>query len=125
RHGLPGGAARRFGGAVDPAIEAVAAEAAAELLVRYGGGEIVGRSDVIGNPLPQADVARPLGEPERLTGRSYEPAVITRRLEQVGCLVGGSGTESLLVSPPSWRPDLTRPAGLGGGGGPAGGVAAH
>ncbi len=53
RHRLPSEASRRFERAVDPAIAAVAAEAAAELLVRYGGGTIVGRSDVVGNPLPR------------------------------------------------------------------------
>src|ERR1700712_1435563 len=56
RHRLPSEASRRFERAVDPAVAAVAAEAAAELLVRYGGGEIVGRSDVYGNPLPHNDI---------------------------------------------------------------------
>ena len=39
RHRLPSEASRRFERAVDPWIAVVAAEAAAELLVRYGGGE--------------------------------------------------------------------------------------
>ena len=117
RHRLPSEASRRFERSVDPWVAVVAAEAAAELLVRYGGGVIVGRSDVSGNPLPQAVIALPLSEPERLTGRPYEPAVIARRLQQVGCSVtdghvtdGRVGT--LTVVPPSWRPDLTRPADL-------------
>ena len=50
RHRLPSEASRRFERAVDPWVAVVAAEAAAELLVRYGGGMIVGRSDVAGNP---------------------------------------------------------------------------
>src|SRR6478735_3296274 len=114
RHRLPSEASRRFERAVDPWVAVVAAEAAAELLVRYGGGMIVGRSDVAGNPLPQAVIGLSLGEPQRLTGRPYEPAVIAHRLQQVGCTVSNDSTRdgTLTVVPPSWRPDLTRPADL-------------
>ena len=125
RHKLPSEASRRFERAVDPAISAVAAELAAELLVRYGGGQIVGRSDVAGDPLAAATITLPLGEPERLTGRPYEPEVIVRRLEQVGCTVsaaGGNGADGhraqLATRPvPPGRP--------GRGGGPAGGLRHH
>jgi len=115
RHRLPSEAARRFERAVDPSIAAVAAERAAELLVRYGGGVVVGRSDVCGEPLSRPTVELAVGEPERLIGRPYERAVIVHRLEQVGCAVddAASGVESgVVVTPPSWRPDLTRPADL-------------
>src|SRR6476469_6488309 len=64
RHRLPSEASRRFERAVDPAIAAVAAEAAAQMLVRYGGGVIVGRSDVLGNALPRSVIELPIGEPE-------------------------------------------------------------
>ncbi|GGM13609.1 phenylalanine--tRNA ligase subunit beta [Nakamurella endophytica] len=110
RHKLPSEASRRFERAVDPAVAAAAAEYAAELLVRYGGGEITGRTDVGRVPvLPSVQL--PLSEPERLTGRSYEPAVIAHRLEQLGAVVTSAG-RSLTVLPPSWRPDLSRPADL-------------
>ncbi len=116
RHRLPSEASRRFERAVDPAIAATAAEAAAELLVRYGGGSIVGRSDVRGNPLTRNDINLPLGEPERLAGRPYDRDTIVRRLQQVGCSVrlgeDRGGAQVLTVTPPSWRPDLTRPADL-------------
>src|SRR6478752_5137120 len=92
RHRLPSEASRRFERSVDPWVAVVAAEAAAELLVRYGGGMIVGRSDVSGNPLPQAVIGLSLGEPQRLTGRPYEPAVIAHRLQQVGCTVSNDST---------------------------------
>jgi phenylalanyl-tRNA synthetase beta chain len=111
RHRLPSEAARRFERAVDPAIAAVAAQRAAELLVRYGGGTVVGRSDVWGDPWPRPTVALVTSEPERLIGRPYDRSVIVRRLEQVGCTVSGGCTD-LVVQPPSWRPDLTRPADL-------------
>jgi len=97
RHRLPSEASRRFERAVDPAIAAVAAEAAAELLVRYGGGVIVGRSDVAGNPLPQSRIELATSEPERLTGRSYDESVIIHRLEQVGCVVTQATPGTLTV----------------------------
>jgi phenylalanyl-tRNA synthetase beta chain len=110
RHRLPSEASRRFERGVDSEIAAAAAEAAARLLVRYGGGRIVGRSDV-GVPTPVTTIVLPAGEPERLTGRPYEPAAVVRRLEQVG-----AGVEPVdggfRVLPPSWRPDLTLPADL-------------
>src|SRR6478752_10000961 len=112
RHRLPSEASRRFERAVDPWVSVVAAETAAELLVRYGGGVIVGRSDVAGNPLPQSRIELATSEPERLTGRSYDESVIIHRLEQVGCVVTQPTPGTLTVAPPSWRPDLTRPADL-------------
>src|SRR6478752_6528555 len=104
RHRLPSEASRRFERAVDPAVAAVAAELAAELLVRFGGGGVVGRSDVAGNPLPQSRIELATGEPERLTGRPYDDAVIIHRLEQVGCAVSQPAPGTLTVTPPSWRP---------------------
>lgn len=123
RHRLPSEASRRFERAVDPAIPAVAVEMAADLLVTYGGGEIVGRSDVYGAPFPPVSIVLPLSEPERLAGRPYDRATVVRRLEQVGASVSGStggagagegpaASGTIVVSPPSWRPDLTRPADL-------------
>ena len=112
RHKLPSEASRRFERAVDPWIAVVAAELAAELLVRFGGGSVVGRSDVPGNPLPQAVIELPLAEVERLCGRPYPPDVIVRRLQQVGCAVVEGAASKVTVTPPSWRPDLTRPADL-------------
>jgi phenylalanyl-tRNA synthetase beta chain len=114
RHRLPSEAARRFERTVDPAIAAAAAERAADLLVRYGGGTVVGRSDVWGDPLPRPDIELTVTEPERLVGRPYDRSVIVHRLEQVGCAVSdaASGAASISVTPPTWRPDLIRPADL-------------
>ena len=113
RHRLPSEAARRYERAVDPAISAVAAEAAGALLVRYGGGALGGRTDA-GEIPPQAAVTMRTTEPSRLAGRFYSTTTITHRLVQVGCAVATTGDEpaTLVVTPPSWRPDLTRPADL-------------
>ena len=128
RHRLPSEAARRYERAVDPAISAIAAEAAGELLVRYAGGALGGRTDAGAVPQP-AQVTMLASEPARLAGRYFSPETIAHRLAQVGCRVvdrvadqaedgaadraaTGAG-RAFDVTPPSWRPDLTRPADLG------------
>ena len=112
RHKLPSEASRRFERGVDPAISAVAAEAAAALLVQFGGGRIAGRSDVSRTAPVTRVVDLPVAESERLTGRPYLPATIVRRLVEVGCTVAAPESDPLHVIVPTWRPDLTRPADL-------------
>jgi phenylalanyl-tRNA synthetase beta chain len=109
--GLTSEASRRFERDVDPAIAPGAAEKAAELLVRFGGGQLEpGRTDV-GYPTPPATVTMALTEPERLIGRRVTPELASQWLAAVGCAVARSDG-ALMVTPPSWRPDLTRPADL-------------
>jgi phenylalanyl-tRNA synthetase beta chain len=115
RHKLSSEAARRFERGVDPALPAVAAELAATLLTRYGGGKIqLGRTDVGTLPQPMP-VAMPIDLPDRVAGRRYENGATVRRLAQIGCAVelgGTNGTTTVTVVPPSWRPDLVQPADL-------------
>ncbi|MGH3898167.1 MAG: phenylalanine--tRNA ligase subunit beta [Pseudonocardiaceae bacterium] len=115
RHKLPSEAARRFERVVDPALPPVAAELAATLLTRYGGGKVrPGRTDVgiLQRPTP---VTMPIDLPDRVAGRRYENGAAVRRLSQIGCAVevgGTNGTTTVTVVPPSWRPDLNQPADL-------------
>ena len=115
RHKLPSEAARRFERGVDPALPPVAAELAATLLTRYGGGEILpGRTDV-GISAKLVSVVMPIDLPDRVAGRTYERGATVHRLSQIGCAVqvgGDDGTTTLTVAAPSWRPDLTQPADL-------------
>jgi len=112
RHRLPSEAARRYERSVDPAISAVAAESAAALLVRFGGGVLGGRTDA-GSVREVPTVDLPVGEATRLAGRYYTLTDMVQRLEQVGCRVEErADSKILLVTPPTWRPDLTRPADL-------------
>jgi phenylalanyl-tRNA synthetase beta chain len=115
RHKLPSEAARRFERGVDPALAPAAAELAATLLTRYGGGEILpGRTDV-GTPPARTPVVMSIEEPDRVAGRPYERGATVRRLSQIGCAVevtGAGGTTTVTVIPPSWRPDLVQPADL-------------
>ncbi len=113
---LPSEASRRFERAVDPAVTAVAAEAAAILLARYGGGVMPQIRTDVGVRTSLATVVLPISEPERIVGRPFGPGVAAKRLTEVGCTIEAradeSGSSILLVTPPSWRPDLTRPADL-------------
>ncbi len=111
RHKLPSEASRRFERGVDPAIAPAAAEKAAALLVEFGGGTILGRSDV-GDWSTPGPLRLPLSETERLVGRPFGADVIAFRLQQLGCAVEPDGEAAFTVIPPSWRPDLTRPADL-------------
>lgn len=116
RHKLPSEAGRRFERAVDPAIPPVAAEMAAQLLVRYGDGRIAaGRTDV-GTPIAPEPVVMPLALPDRIAGVRYERGVTARRLAQIGCRIevgtSDEGVGLVTAYPPTWRPDLTRAADL-------------
>lgn len=116
RHKLPSEAAKRFERTVDPALAPGAAEQAARLLVRYGGGRIAaGRTDAGRPPVP-APVRMPLGLPDRVAGVHYDRGVAARRLVQIGCAVevttGDDGAALVTAIPPPWRPDLTQPVDL-------------
>ncbi|MFP5022111.1 phenylalanine--tRNA ligase subunit beta [Pseudonocardia phyllosphaerae] len=116
RHKLPSEASRRFERVVDPALPAVAAERAAQLLVELGGGTLAdGRTDEGGIP-PVAPVRMPLDLPDRVAGVAYPRGATVRRLTQVGCTVeldtADDGRGMVVATPPTWRPDLTQAADL-------------
>ncbi|MFC5062418.1 phenylalanine--tRNA ligase subunit beta [Actinomycetospora atypica] len=120
RHKLPSEAARRFERAVDPAVARPAADRAAALLAHYGDATVTeGVTDVgpyaEGTEEPTARIRMALDLPDRVAGVTYPRGASVRRLVQVGCAVdvdSQDGAAGLVVTPPSWRPDLTRPADL-------------
>ncbi|MCA1713003.1 MAG: phenylalanine--tRNA ligase subunit beta, partial [Actinobacteria bacterium] len=109
RHKLPSEASKRYERGVDPDLADAAAEAAVRLLVALGGGTAGGVTDV-DETIDPPEISLPVGLPGDVAGRPYAPSVVRRRLEDVGCLV--SGEDSLHVTPPTWRPDLTGTAEL-------------
>ena len=116
RHKLPSEASRRFERTVDPQLPPVAAERAAQLLVEHGGGTIAaGRTDEGAAPVA-ATVAMPLELPDRVAGVAYPPGATVRRLTQIGgrveLVTGDDGRARVVVTPPSWRPDLQQAADL-------------
>ncbi|HKD98046.1 MAG TPA: phenylalanine--tRNA ligase subunit beta [Micromonosporaceae bacterium] len=108
RHKLPSEASKRFERGVDPALAPVAAARAAQLLVEYGGGTIdVGVTDV-DTVAPRADIRMAVDHPSRIAGVDYPPAQVVAFLRDLGCVVVEEGA-GLVVTPPTWRPDLTEP----------------
>ena len=112
RHKLHSESSKRFERGVDPALAAVAAQRAVELLVEYGGGTIdSGVTDVDERPGATV-ISLPVGEAERLTGVAHSPERIADLLRTVGCLVEGPNDGAFAVTAPTWRPDLMLPADL-------------
>ena len=106
RHGLPSEASRRFERGVDPELAPRAAARAAQLLVDHGGAGVIGVSDVslVSAPAPITVDAE---LPTRISGLALDRDTVVAHLRAVGCEVSGDG--QLVVTPPSWRPDLTDP----------------
>ncbi len=123
---LPSEAARRYERSVDPAISVAALDRCAALLADIAGGAVsenltdwrgdppVGNSaaDWAGSPIR---IAADL--PDRVAGVTYPPGATARRLTQIGAHIdqraqAADKGQILIVTPPSWRPDLLQPADL-------------
>lgn len=116
RHKLPSEAARRYERHVDPAVAGAAVERAARLLVEIAGGEVAAVCTDVGAIPQPAPVTMELTLPDRVAGVDYATGAAAHRLTQVGCTVefgvSDDGAQTLTAVPPTWRPDLTRPADL-------------
>jgi phenylalanyl-tRNA synthetase beta chain len=111
RHGLRTEASIRFERGVDPGLPALAAERAAWLMSSLAGGSPApGPRDEYPVPIERWKVELPPGEPTRLLGAPIGVEETSRLLERLGFLV--SGGDPLVVSVPTYRPDVTRAADL-------------
>ena len=109
RHKLPSEASKRYERGVDPGLGPVAAARAVAMLIQLGGATAGPVTDVdLRAPAPA--IRFPLDRPGRVAGRSFAPDVVRQRLLDVGCQL--EGDDPVLVTPPSWRPDLRGPADL-------------
>ncbi|MCW2684809.1 MAG: phenylalanyl-tRNA synthetase, beta subunit [Blastococcus sp.] len=111
RHRLPSEAAKRFERGVDPDMTVVALARAAELLREYGGAEVTGGLVDLDSRGARPAIALAADRPARVAGVDYTAARVVELLGAVGCDVDATG-DPLVVTPPSWRPDLTDPADL-------------
>jgi phenylalanyl-tRNA synthetase beta chain len=107
RHKLSSEASRRFERGVDPELPAIASARAAALLVELGGATYVGTSRVDAVP-PAMPLTIPADLPGRVAGRQIPAEQVVTHLRAVGAQVQARGDE-LIVTPPSWRPDLRDP----------------
>ncbi|MFE9774293.1 phenylalanine--tRNA ligase subunit beta [Streptomyces sp. NPDC005931] len=107
RHKLSSEASRRFERGVDPQAAAAAAQRTVDLLVLLAGGTAeAGVTEVVAPGAPRT-ITIPADHPDRVAGVAYGRETVVRRLQEVGCDVHGQDT--LVVTVPSWRPDLTDP----------------
>ncbi|WP_225845673.1 phenylalanine--tRNA ligase subunit beta [Streptomyces sp. HPF1205] len=117
RHKLASEASRRFERGTDPLATSAAAQRAVDLLVLLAGGHAEpGVTEVISPSAPHT-VVMPADHPDRVAGAEYGRETVVRRLQQIGCDVWGNphagghggGVDELIVTVPSWRPDLAYP----------------
>lgn len=111
RHALRTEAVARFERGVDPALPPFASDRAAALMAELAGGVVCGGFiDVYPEPIEPWTVALPGGEVSRLLGTDIPPGEIGDILGRLGFAV--EGTDPFVVTVPTYRPDVTRPADL-------------
>jgi phenylalanyl-tRNA synthetase beta chain len=111
RHKLPSEASRRFERGVDPAIADAAAARVVQLLEQLAGGT----ADELGSHHAVVEAREPIELPdgyvEAITGADYSAEEILASLTDIGGVIERVG-DALVLTPPSWRPDLTDKATL-------------
>ena len=109
RLALPSEASQRFERGVDPALAPLAADRAAVLLARLGGGRIAtGQVDVYPRPRVAVPVTLRLERARKLTGTPLTAGDCEAALLRLGCDVVPDGEGRWSVTPPSARADLGR-----------------
>ncbi|MFD3547160.1 phenylalanine--tRNA ligase subunit beta [Streptomyces sp. NPDC058655] len=100
-------ASKRFERGVDPLAAAAAAQRTVDLLVLLAGGTAeAGVTEFLAPGAPRT-IAMSADHPDRVAGMDYGRETVVRRLQEVGCDVYGQ--DELVVTVPSWRPDLAAP----------------
>ncbi|MEU8437994.1 phenylalanine--tRNA ligase subunit beta [Streptomyces sp. NPDC029216] len=98
---------KRFERGVDPMAAAAAAQRTVDLLVLLAGGTAeAGVTELIAPGAPRT-IAMRADHPDRVAGMDYGRETVVRRLQEIGCDVYGQ--DELVVTVPSWRPDLAAP----------------
>ncbi|RZU28675.1 phenylalanyl-tRNA synthetase beta subunit [Streptomyces sp. BK022] len=107
RHKLSTEASRRYERGVDPEAAAAAAQRTVDLLVLLAGGTAeAGVTEIVAPSAPRT-IAIPADHPDKVAGVTYGRETVVRRLQEIGSDVYGQ--DELIVTVPSWRPDLTEP----------------
>ncbi|MFD7574907.1 phenylalanine--tRNA ligase subunit beta, partial [Streptomyces sp. NPDC059810] len=107
RHKLASEASKRFERGVDPQAAAAAAQRCVDLLVLLAGGTAEAGVTEISAPSAPRTITMPANHPDKVAGVGYGRETVVRRLQEVGCDVYGQ--DELIVTVPSWRPDLNEP----------------
>ncbi|GAA3053040.1 phenylalanine--tRNA ligase subunit beta [Streptomyces roseofulvus] len=107
RHKLSSEASKRFERGVDPQAAAAAAQRTVDLLVLLAGGTAEAGVTEIAAPSAPRTISMPANHPDKVAGVAYGRETVVRRLQEIGCDVYGQ--DELVVTVPSWRPDLNEP----------------
>ena len=105
RHKLPSEASKRFERGVDPKVGPAAAARAVQLLVELAGGTAAPLGSHFDDSVSPTPIELRDGFISGLIGVDYSDSEIVSSLEKVGAQVE-AGPGILIVTPPSWRPDL-------------------
>lgn len=114
RLGLTSESSRRFERGVDPTRVELALHRVVELICEWAGGEpTVDWIDCYPKKIKQTKITLMLSEIERVLGVSIAPNRAKSWLSKLGCNVeAGKKPDSIIVTVPTARPDLTRPIDL-------------
>ncbi len=111
RHGLRSEASTRFERGVDPNLVDIANQRASVMVATLAGGEILdGALDVVGTPTTPEVVDLRLSDVERLLGSGFTVDSVSSILRRLG--MGVEGSDPIVVTVPTYRPDVTRAADL-------------
>ncbi|MDF2811996.1 MAG: phenylalanine--tRNA ligase subunit beta [Microvirga sp.] len=101
----------RFERGVDPAFTLPGLDLASNMVIEICGGEA--SEPVIAGKVPQDNrvIEFPWSEVPRLSGLPVQPAESKQILEKLGFGIDGS-SDTVMVTPPSWRPDVEGKADL-------------
>ncbi|GAA0991933.1 phenylalanine--tRNA ligase subunit beta [Subtercola frigoramans] len=111
RHKLPSEASKRFERGVDPEVAATAAARVVQLLEELAGGRAENAGSHFHAHNPLSPIFLPDGYISKLVGVDYTDEEISDSLIEIGATLE-HGHDGLIVSPPSWRPDLTHKSSL-------------
>jgi len=111
RHKLSSEASRRFEREVDPELPRYAAQRVADLLAELAGGTIEPDETVVDTHVLPKRLTIRADHAARVAGAPISVEESVEYLRAVGCSVDGPTTDdpTLVVGPPSWRPDLRDP----------------
>ncbi|GAA5198894.1 phenylalanine--tRNA ligase subunit beta [Rugosimonospora acidiphila] len=120
RHRLLSEAAKRWERGVDPQLPLVALQRAVTLMTEFGGGRPEPGVLDLDHVVAPRPIVMPSSLPGRVAGIAYPEQRVAQLLQEVGCAVspgqpaepGPAAVPALVVTPPTWRPDLLQPADL-------------
>ncbi len=99
----------RFERRPDPAGLDWASQRCCELILQVAGGSVCnGMIDTAGPPAPRQAIPFRLAQIERVLGITVPALDVSKILSALGCYCRPEAANTLTVTPPSWRPDLSR-----------------